>query len=292
MPLNTVKQLLKEASKKIEYLDAELLLAHVLGKSREFLATNPEQTIDMMRVIKYKYLLKKRTSGMPLAYLTKHKEFYGFDFLVNKHTLIPRPDTEIMVEAVVNRLRATNDGQQIILIDVGTGSGCIPIAIAKWTSDFRLRVSIFATDISKQALKVTKRNAKKHNVPITFKHGNLLEPVLSSVVCNQLPFIITANLPYITEQQYQNSPTPEIHHEPKSALVADNNGLALYEELFKQIKQIVKCHILHITCYCEIDPSQSAQIAKLIGNILPETKLEIKKDLSGKDRVVIVSWGE
>ena len=83
MPLNTVKQLLKEASKKIEYLDAELLLAHVLGKSREFLATNPEQTIDMMRVIKYKYLLKKRTSGMPLAYLTKHKEFYGFDFLVN-----------------------------------------------------------------------------------------------------------------------------------------------------------------------------------------------------------------
>ena len=289
----TTRQLLKKASKKIDLLDAELLLAHVLGKSREFLVAYPEYKVSKFVSWQVNKLFKKRKRGIPLAYLTDHKEFYGLDFLVNKHVLIPRPDTEIMVDLVVNRLRTTDDGEQIILIDVGTGSGCIPISILKDLQTYKLtNLQTFATDISRQALKVARKNAYKHNADINFLQGNLLEPILKNheLLAMNYELIITANLPYLTEEQFQNEPS--IQHEPKSALVAKNNGLALYEELLNQIKQLLTTYYLPLTMYLEIDPSQSVQITKLIQTSLPNTSIEIKKDLARLDRVVVFSLGE
>ncbi len=285
----TIKQLLKKASKKINILDAQLLLAHVLKKSREFLVAHPEQTIGKIHIIKYKYLVKKRMAGVPVAYLTGHKEFYGLDFLVNKHALTPRPDTEIMVDAVLEKLQSTDNEQQTTLIDVGTGSSCIPIAILKNLSTCKLEhLQTFATDISKSALKVAKKNAKKNNVNITFKYGNLLEPIFknSSLFTDYCSLTITANLPYLTEQQFENESS--IQHEPKSALVADKQGLALYEELLKQIKLLVTSYKLQVTTLLEIDPSQSTPIKTLIKKYLPAATIEIKKDLAGHDRIVKV----
>jgi release factor glutamine methyltransferase len=280
----------------LDPLDAELTLAHVINKPREFIIAHPEHKITKTQETKYKTLIKKRAKGVPLAYLTGHKEFYGLDFAVNKYTLIPRPDTEIMVEAVIatiNKQLTINNEQKILLVDVGTGSGCIPISILKSQSP-NIQYSIFniktfVIDSSLKALSVARKNAKLHQTRITFLHGNLLVPFVKTGyklhATGYRNIILTANLPYLTNQQYLSN--PDLRHEPKSALVAKNNGLFYYEQL---LKQITKYSIFNIqySIFLEIDPSQSKQIKTLINQYLPNSKIEIKKDLAGRDRVVII----
>ena len=282
---------------KIDQLDAELLLAHALGKSREFILANPDHLITLSLYHFITRLFKKRQEGIPLAYLTGHKEFFGLDFFVNKHVLIPRPDTEVLVEFVLNHIHNSKFiNHNSIMIDVGTGSGCIPISILKNLPTCKPEyLQTFATDISHKALRVAKKNAKKHHVKaspcsahvagkIKFLHGNLLSPFLKTCKLADLQtcrLIITANLPYITEKQFQQEPS--IHHEPKIALVAEDQGLALYEELLEQLANLSTCKL---ACFFEIDPSQSQKIKSLIKKYLPTAKIEIKQDLAGLDRVV------
>lgn len=282
----TYRELLKQATSSISSLDAELLLAHVLDKPREFLIAHDNEKIGLLDYLKIQRLIKKRKNGIPLAYLIGYKEFYGLDFFVNKHTLVPRPDTELMVEEVVQEIKKSKN-QKITLIDVGTGSGCIPISIldAIRTSGLSVIRKCYATDISKNALKVAKKNAKKQNVHITFKQGNLLEPFTNQLIdksTNNL--IITANLPYLTQTQFDEEPS--IQHEPHSALVTNKEGLALYEELLHQVKKQVPSFQFPVTMFFEIDPSQTENISSMIKTIFPKATIEIKKDLSGKDRIV------
>ena len=301
----TIEHLLKRAITHIDRLDAELLLAHVLGQPREFLISHSEEKIDTMTRWKCNKLIQKRKQGIPLAYLTGHKEFYGLDFFVNKHTLIPRPDTELMVELVREQITQFSNSP-ITLIDIGTGSGCIPISLdvhlnerndemsaANFVSNhdntFRSSqcvtpLTLFATDISSKALRVAKKNANKHNVGITFKHGNLLEPLYPAFSILHSKIVITANLPYLTQTQFDEEPS--IQHEPHSALVAEKQGLSLYEELLSQMKRIITNDTLQITAYFEIDPSQTQHISAIISTIFPTATIEIKKDLAGRERVV------
>lgn len=303
----TILQLLKETSNQIDKLDAELIIAHVVDKPREFVVAHPEMKIKRLKDQKIKRLIAKRKAGVPLAYLTGHKEFYGLNFLVNKHTLVPRPETELIVELATNKIDGffplvvgsqrgvvSNQNKNLILIDVGTGSGCIPIAIKKTMEQYSNgTITVLATDISKQALKIAYKNAKKHKVNIKFLHGNLLQPVIKKIAIGQFnnrTMIITANLPYLTNKQYKSEPS--IQHEPKSALVANNNGLALYEQLFTQIKLLITYYLLPVTCYLEFDPSQSQTITKLTQKYLPQAKIQIKKDLAGLDRLIIINFDE
>lgn len=273
-------------------IEAELLLAYVLRKPREWVLAHPEAKVCKYASMQVCKLFKRRAQGVPVAYLTGHKEFFGLDFEVNKNVLIPRPDTEALVEAVLAQLSTLQlYNFTTCLIDVGTGSGNIPIAIAHNIRKSGLSGnldSIIAIDISAKALSVAKRNAKKHGVKIKFAQGDLLEPFIKSynpkpISCN---LIITANLPYLSEKQYKDSPT--IQFEPKTALIAKNSGLALYEKLLTQIKQVTG-YRLKVTGFFEIDPSQSSQLTKLIKSILPTAKIEIIKDLSGLDRVVKIT---
>ena len=283
----TIKQLTSKSLQKINQLDAEILLAHVLGKSREFLFTNPEFEINFWQKLKFENLVRQRQKNIPVAYLVGHKEFFGLDFLVNKNVLVPRPDTELMVEETIKHLNTLSPNHnKILLVDVGTGSGCIPISIIK-TQEHK-NIKTFVIDVSKKALCVAKKNAQKHNVEIKFLHGNLLEPMfqLSELRTKNTELIITANLPYITEQQFKQEPS--IQKEPKLALVADNDGLALYEELLQQIKQITNTYNLKTKTYFEIDPTQTDKIKILIKKYLPESNIEVKKDLAGLDRLVII----
>ncbi len=293
----TIKTLLKQTN-NIDRLDAELLLAHVLKKPREYLLIHEKESVSVFTSLHFSYLTKKRKRGIPLAYLTGHKEFFGLDFLVNKHTLIPRPDTEILVEEVIKQIKQPplllGEGRgevlnRITLIDIGTGSGCIPISIQKTIQQYNnVTVPTYATDISKPALKVAQKNAAKHNTPITFLHGNLLTPFINTCQLANLPtchLFITANLPYLTAEQFQSEPS--IQHEPRSALVAENKGLALYEELLKQLQEWLSgdtCYVIRVMCYFEIDPDQSELIKPLITNYFPKATVTIKKDLSGFDR--------
>jgi release factor glutamine methyltransferase len=288
-----ISELLKNAFKKIDRFDAEILLAHVLEKPREFVIAHPEYSVTRIENWKMNRLIRLRGQGIPYAHLTGKKGFYGFDFLVNKHTLVPRPETEVLVEAVLSTFppllgegQGGVEGQRkIILIDIGTGSGCIPISVLKSTNH-QSPITTFAIDISKPALKIARKNAALHKVDITFLHGNLLEPIIkSSLFVDNCSLIITANLPYLTQTQFDTEPT--IQYEPISALVAEDDGLDLYKKLLEQIKNLIsQFPNFSISAFFEIDPSQTTKLLPCIQNNFPHSKTEVIKDGMENDRII------
>lgn len=268
----------------IDPLDAELILANILRTSREFVVAHPEKRLNFRQAWRYKRQAAERAAGKPLAYITGRAWFYGLEFLVNRHTLIPRPDTELLVEAgaqQINRLHQA--GTPVTLIDVGTGSGCVAIAIMKTLVEWGMEdlVTAFAGDTSKSALRVARRNAKRYHVDITFKHGHLLEPFMQ-ILKQKKYCIITANLPYLDAAWHAQEPS--IQFEPKTALVAGKSGTALYEELF----QYVKTSAVEWDMYLEIDPRHADEMKVLLERELPGAQFEIKDDLQGLPRMIQV----
>jgi release factor glutamine methyltransferase len=282
---NKISKILR--NKKIKNID--LLISHAIKKPKEFIYTHPEYVLSFFEYLKLKYYIYLQNKNYPIAYITKHKEFCGFDFYINKNVLVPRPETELMVEEVVNKINNTN--KQILLIDVGTGSGCIPISILKKVnSQTSKQLNTLAIDISRKALKIAKKNAARHNVKIKFLYGNLLQTILTSPSpllrkerVKYDSIIITANLPYLTKSQFKNESS--IKQEPKKALVAKRDGLELYKKLLEQIKQLAN-NKTQITALLEIDPSQTKTIGQCIGQYLPEAEFKIKKDLAQLNRIV------
>lgn len=290
--MKSIKNLQKEYS-EIIFPIFLLIVAYVIKKKKEFVLTYPEYKLSFLKKIKIRYYLWRYYHGLPIAYITHHKEFFGLDFYVNKHTLIPRPETELMVEEVIQRIKNKELGnrKRIMLIDVGTGSGCIPISIIKTLKHKNIKT--FAIDISKSTLQVAKKNARLHNVNINFLRGSLLEPFLQKISnktmeqCNNGTIFITANLPYLTDKQFKNEPS--IQKEPRHALVASENGLKWYKILIEQIKTL---YIMRYTLYAyfEIDPSQTKSITSLIRKSLSAAQITIKQDLNGRDRLVIIEY--
>lgn len=287
------RQKFKKAKIKNPDREAEILLQQVLKKDKAFLYANFHKNLTLSQLNKYKQLIERRTLGQPLAYLLGFKEFYGLKFLVNKHVLIPRPETELIVEKVLNfiqnsKLRIKN----FVLIDVGTGSGCLPIAIFKKIND-RLKIKnykVYGLDISPGALAVAKKNAQLNKVDkkIKFIRSDLLtyflNPKTSKILSGQI--ILTANLPYLSANIYQEN-YHNLKFEPPLALVAGRDGLKYYREMLGQIKKIAKAASLSI--YLEINPQQKNKIKKIILNYLPKAKIEFEKDLTGRNRLVIVN---
>lgn len=281
--MSTILKLQKKYQ-HLNILDFTILLSHTIKKTKEFIFAHPEYVLSTYQQIHLWYYLQKYKNGVPIAYITGHKEFFGLDFFVNKHTLIPRPDTELMVEEACKQI--TNN---TLLIDIGTGSGCIPIAITKTAAK---KIKLIATDISAQALQIAKKNAAQHQVSIQFLQGNLLKPIIPLIKryafhdTRFTTIVLTANLPYLTEEQFKKEPS--IQHEPYHALVASNEGLGLYETLLQQIKTLYDLQ-LTIHVFFEIDPSQTKKINSLIKKHLPTAATKIKKDLAGRDRLVIIT---
>jgi len=284
---------LKKGKIKNPALEAEILLSHILKKNREFLFTHPEKELTAGQVKNYKKLIVRRSAGEPIAYLTGQKEFYDLNFFVNKNVLIPRPETELMVEEAVSLISQISYRKSPhVIVDVGTGSGCIIITLAKILKS-KLPITnyqLLDIDISKPTLAVAKKNAKLHKVDkkIKFIHGNLLKPILKNC---RLPIadcrlIILANLPYLTPFQIKSSLT--IKYEPKKALDGGRDGLKHYKKLFGQVKWLVKLKAAPISLFCEIDPGQVKKIKKLAQSELPKAKIQIVKDLAGRNRLVII----
>ena len=280
----TIKQI-KTKNKNIDQTKIDLVLSYIIKKPKEFLYTHPKYKLSLKEKAVLKWHLNSIKKGKPLAYITKQKEFFGLNFYVNENVLIPRPETELLVEEVLSELRTQNSELRTILIDVGTGSGCIPIAILKNLRTYDLGLTTYAVDISKKALRVAKKNATKHNVNINFLQGNLLSPILNNyeLLAMNYGLVITANLPYLTSEQMSE---PSIQAEPKNALYGGKDGLELYKKLLKQIQYLVAHNLELITLFLEIDPTQTKKIKLLIKKYLPNADIQIKKDLSGLDRVV------
>ena len=293
----TIKEIIKKYSNKLDRLDIELILAHSLDKTREFVLIHDEKQVTSNQSLVISKLIKRRIKGEPIAYLIGHKEFYGLDFIVSKHTLVPRPETEMLVDCVAHSLQLT-DNQNVSIIDIGTGSGCIITSIAKTlqqTVNHKLTTrNFYATDISKEALKLAKKNAKLHGIEkkIKFLHGNLLSPFFPEFTKLQakklMPkkLIIVANLPYLSKKIYQSAPIDVKKYEPKSALYSPEQGLQYYRKLLAQIKnRLKKFSALGITCFFEISPEQKNPLTKIIKDIFPNAKIEFEKDLAKKWRV-------
>lgn len=273
----------------INKLDFILLLCYASKKTKEFILAHEEYTLNFFEYLKLKLALKKYKQGFSIATITHHKEFCDLNFYVNKHTLIPRPETELMVEEAVNYINEElikNKTQNILMIDIGTGSGCIPISILKKLEHKNLKT--IATDISNKALKIAKRNAVIHNVNINFLGGDLLEPILknNSIIqhCINAKIILTANLPYLTDEQFKTELS--IQKEPYTALVAQKDGLKLYEKLLEQIQKAYSTYHLSLVAFFEIDPSQTETIISFIKKFFPQNSVHIKKDFKNQDRLV------
>ena len=204
-------------------LDAEILLSWTLNKPKSYLFTYPEKKLTQAQLAKFEKYISRRSKNEHVAYLTSHKEFYGLDFLVNKNVLIPRPETELLVEEVLKNKKIKR------LADIGTGSGCIAIALAKNNPELK----IYAADISAKALIIARKNAKKYKLKnIIFKKGNLLEPIKNIKLD-----AVVANLPYLSKKIYKKN-YHNLKFEPKNAMLAGKDGLDYYRKLFEQIKKL------------------------------------------------------
>lgn len=302
------------AESEIDRLEAALLMAHVIERSHEFILAHPEHVLSQSQFDQFRNLCRERAKGKPLALIFGEKEFYGRMFLVNEHTLIPRPETELLVEKALRTILRNNPSHtNISVIDVGTGSGCIAISITKQLKNVKyqmLNVKCCAIDISKNALEVAKRNAKKHNVHknISFIRSYLLEYFLSSSAPCTIPtssyslspthysLTIIANLPYVPSsylQKKETNLTRGLAYEPKSALDGGEDGLDLYRKLLDQTRELSeKNPEMRITSLYEIDDAQKNPIQKEILSRFPNVNISFSRDLSGHWRVVSFSLRE
>lgn len=280
-------------SSSLSRLETEILMAFVSKKPREFLLTHPEMRITTAADKKFRALERKRLKNWPIAYLTGHKEFYGLDFTVSPATLVPRPETEMIVTEIIDLVKTfeatkKSNAGKLVIIDLGAGSGAIIIAAANELKEQAPAVyrdaDFIALDISVNALKIAKKNAVQYGLEkkIRFFNGDLLEPLITKNNLAGRDLIIAANLPYLTPMQIRNSPS--ISREPKLALNGGRDGLKYYRALFGQLRNI---KFKSATVLCEIDPKQTKKMTALAAKYFPGTKCRFLSDLSGQKRLFI-----
>lgn len=218
--------------------------------------------------------------GIPVQYVIGTETFYGRPFEVNKNVLIPRPETEELIQEALRLGKEFFGNDPIKVADIGTGSGAIAVTFKKeWENAI-----VTATDISREALTVAKRNADRHKVDITFLEGDLAEPL-----AGQKWDIILSNPPYIAEAEAMEMSDVVLKHEPHNALFAEENGLYFYRKLAEQLPSLMnKRSIIGL----EIGYKQGTAVRDLFQKAFPKAFIEIKKDINGKDRMIFCKIGE
>jgi release factor glutamine methyltransferase len=256
-------------------LDGELLLAHVLKVNRAALFTWSDRRLTPKELTRYRSLLTRRAAREPLAYLVGHREFFGLDFAVGPGVLIPRPETELLVEQALRLARRLTAPPRIV--DVGAGSGAIAVTLAVHLP----QAAVCAVDDSGEALDVVAENARRHGVVdrIQCIQGDLLAPLSGPVD------LITANLPYVTTEEWMGLP-PEIRdHEPRTALDGGPDGLAL-------IGRLLATANAHLgpggAMLLEIGASQGPAVTALARQRFSPAAVHLYQDYAGLDRLVIV----
>ena len=259
-------------------LEGQVLLAHVTGRSRSWLLAHPEVSLTPEQKQALETAIRQLQAGVPLPYIIGHWEFFGLDFDVSPDVLIPRPETELLIETALAWARTHPPlGPVYRFLDIGTGSGIIPITLA-----FHLpSAEIMATDISPAALAIARQNAQKHGAGerIRFIEANLLPDNLQPSTFD----ILTANLPYIPTETLKEL---EIFgREPTLALDGGPDGLQLIRRLLAEItaRKVAARLIL-----LEIENRQGPAVKALARQHFPAADIEIKKDLAGQDRLAVI----
>jgi release factor glutamine methyltransferase len=258
-------------------LDASVLIAHVINKPRTWVITHPELTLTTEQQKQLDDSLAQLEKGKPFPYVLGHWEFFGLDFDITPDVLIPRPETELLVEKAIAWLKSNPDKRSIA--DIGIGSGAIAISIAIHTPDAK----ILATDISSKALQIAKQNAIKHGVNnrIEFIQCDLLPHPQSLSQWERGVHLLCANLPYIPTETLHNLPI--YGREPTLALDGGPDGLDLFHKLMKLAPKWMAPNSLMLL---EIEATLGEQAVQLAHSLLPTTNIQLHKDLGGHDRLL------
>ena len=262
-------------------LDAEVLLGHLLEKSRLQLYLDFEMPIFQEHLTPYRELIKKRIDHTPVSYLTKKKEFMSLDFYVDERVLIPRPETEQLVEIILRE----KTGNSERLLELGTGSGIIATSLAVHQPEW----DIIATDISEPALAVAQKNAKTHacSAQIEFLSGDLFEPIKAIAPTGEIRFDwIVCNPPYVKKTEW-DALSPDVRdHEPEVALFAGDDGLAVIRRLIAEAPEYLAPNGKLIL---EIGDTQGDTVLALIDAEPAYCTYELHKDYAAKERIVLAS---
>ena len=282
MPSATIAETLKLASQQLrsaaianDVLDAQTLLAEALGKDRTYLIVNFNEQLSEDLLAKFQRLIARRASGEPLQYITGHQEFFGLEFDVTPDVLIPRPETEILVEETI-RLASQQKVSVPVILDIGTGSGCIAVALARELED----AEITAIDISEAALNVARRNAAKHNLAdrIRFVHSDLL----SAFPETQFADFILSNPPYVAQSELPSLQREVRDWEPHSALTDYDDGLSFYRRLLNDSPSRLKPDGYLL---CELGYNQSEAVVAMADSQIWESP-RLLDDLQGIPRTL------
>ncbi len=261
-------------------LAAELLLMHVLRQDRAFLYTHSEQDLSVAQVERYFDLIAERSTGKPTQYITGHQEFWGLDFEVNPAVLIPRPETEHIIEAVLDLIGRDGRSKQepFQIADVGTGSGCIPVTLAKELP----HAKFFATDISPEALEVAARNAQRHGVRdrVQFLESDLLGLLLKPKFLGSFDFVVS-NPPYVGHDELDEVQREVREFEPRLAWGDLAQGEEIYARLFPQAHELLRPGGRVVV---EIGYNKKDAVLRLLG--AGWRQQEVRPDLAGIPRVI------
>jgi len=268
--LSRARGILAEKNIEDAPLEGELLLRHVLGISRPQLYLDLDCKLSLEQEEAFRQLVKRRLSGEPAAYITGHREFYGLDFYVDPRVLIPRPESELLVEKT---LSLAQEHPLSTIAEVGTGSGAIAISLALNLPEAK----IYATDISAPALEVARRNCQKHGVidRVYLLHGDMLESVPEPVD------LIIANLPYVRESELAG-----MRFEPRLALDGGRDGIVKIRQLCRQLGGKLRPGGFLLL---EMGQGQGEAVTTLLNTLFPSGEIEVMPDLSGIERVVSLS---
>lgn len=278
--MTTVRQALQQGTAELALtsasprLDAEVLLAHLLGTSRVAVLADAERQLEPQQLQTYNELLARRATLEPIAYITGHKEFYGFDFVVDQRVLVPRPETELVVELAIDWWSRKTPLDQSI-VDIGTGSGCLAVTLALLLP----AAHVYAVDVSVAALDVANLNAQRHGVAsrITFLHGSGCEPLPQPVA------LLVSNPPYTVLADVDENVR---RWEPHLALDGGaERGMAIPVEIMQQAPDHIHVGGLLLM---EIGAWQGAAAYQTAQRVFPQGQVKVYQDLAGLDRVVAV----
>jgi release factor glutamine methyltransferase len=258
--------------------NAELLLGAVLNVRKIDLYLDRDRILTPQQVEKFGQFVQERLSGKPVQYILGSTEFFGFELKVNPSVLIPRPETETLVETVLENLRGVDRPR---IIDLGTGSGAIAISLAKHLTGSH----VYATDVSLEALKVAQDNARRHNVQeqIELLSGDLFEPLKGRKLEGTINCVVS-NPPYVSAEEFETLPKEVKDFEPIVALKTDEQGLSFHRKIAQNSLDFLSPGgILAL----EVGLGQSSKAADLIRTQDGFNRIEIRKDLGGIERVVL-----
>jgi len=275
--LHAAAQTLEAVDVDAPRLAAEALLAHALGLSRSRVLARLQQPLAPNQLSDYQTLITRCASGEPLAYILGHREFYALDFSVDPRVLIPRPETELLIDTAIELARARAGDAAYRIADIGTGSGAIAVTLAVHLPHAHL----VATDVSPDAITVAAFNASRHNVAdrIEFRVGDLLDPLDAPVD------LIAANLPYVRSSEWAYLSKSILHHEPALAFNGGSDGLSLVSRLLHSAPRALRPGG---SILVEIGAAHGEAALELAHDVFPNADARIRTDYAGLDRLLVV----